>query len=105
MARSSKGAPMSVPDYVLRSRPAPAIFEIRLKIPERLNAVDEDVLAALNAALDEAGSDPEVRAVLISGEGRAFCAGANYKKHVKDERTMYQKREYVDRIFATYRRI
>jgi len=90
---------------VSRSRPAPGIFEARLNIPERLNAVDEDVLAQLNDALDEAESDPSVRVVTIAGEGRAFCAGANYKKHVKDERTMYQKRQYVEGIFATYRRI
>jgi len=85
--------------------PAPGIFEIRLGIPERLNAIDEEVLAQLNAVLDEAEADPTVRALLIGGDGRAFCAGANYKKHVKDERTMYQKRQYVDMIFATYRRI
>src|SRR5213596_1842097 len=85
--------------------PAPGIFEIRLSIPERLNAIDEDVLAQLNGVLDEADVDPAVRAVLIGGDGRAFCAGANYKKHVTDERTMYQKREYVDMIFDTYRRI
>jgi len=85
--------------------PAPGIFEIRLGIPERLNAIDEEVLAQLNAVLDEAEADPTVRALLIGGDGRAFCAGANYKKHVKDERTMYQKRQYVDMIFDTYRRI
>lgn len=90
---------------VVRSRPIAGVFEARFNIPERLNAVDEDVLAELNAALDEAESDPTTRVVLIGGEGRAFCAGANYKKHVKDERTMYQKRQYVDGIFATYRRI
>ena len=70
-----------------------------------MNAIDEDVLAALDAALDEAEGDASVRVVSISGAGRAFCAGANYKKHVKDERTMYQKRQYIDRIFATCRRI
>jgi len=92
-------------ELVRRHRPADGIFEIRLNIPERLNAIDEDVLAALDAALDEAEADASIRVVSISGEGRAFCAGANYKKHVKDERTMYQKRQYVDRIFATCRRI
>jgi enoyl-CoA hydratase len=96
---------MNATNLVVRSRPAGGIFEARLNIPERLNAVDEDVLAQLNGALDEAESDASVRAVLIGGEGRAFCAGANYKKHVKDERTMYQKRQYVEMIFETYRRI
>ena len=96
---------MSTDSLVNHARPAQGVFEIRLNCPERLNAIDEDVLGELNRALDEAERDAEVRAVLIGGEGRAFCAGANYKKHVKDERTMYQKRQYVDMIFDTYRRI
>src|SRR5947207_1334343 len=105
MTASTTGLRMNAIELVRRSRPAPGIFEIRLNIPQRLNAIDEEVLAELNAALDEAESDRTVRAVSIAGEGRAFCAGANYKKHVKDERTMYQKRQYVDQIFATCRRI
>ena len=96
---------MNDTQLVQRKRLSDGIFEIRLNVPERLNAIDEDVLAALDAALDEAETDAAVRVVSISGAGRAFCAGANYKKHVKDERTMYQKRQYIDRIFATCRRI
>lgn len=96
---------MNTIELVQRNRPAAGIFEILLNIPERLNAIDEDVLAALDAALDEAEADASVRAVSIAGAGRAFCAGANYKKHVKDERTMWEKRRYIDRIFATCRRI
>lgn len=90
---------------VRMSRLATGVLEIRLDCPERLNAIDEEVLAAMNAALDEAATDHAVRVVVMAGEGRAFCAGANYKKHVRDERTMSQKREYVDAIFATFRRI
>lgn len=86
-------------------RPAPHLYEIRLSCPERLNAIDEDVLGRLNSELDVAAKDDEVRVVVISGEGRAFCAGANYKKHVKGERTMAQKRQYINLIFDTYRRI
>ena len=96
---------MSKNPLVKHSRAATGVLEIRLNCPERLNAIDEDVLGQLNAAIDEAERDADVRAVLIGGEGRAFCAGANYKKHEKDERTMFQKRQYVDMIFATYRRI
>ena len=96
---------MNANELVQRGRPAAGIFEICLNIPERLNAIDEDVLAQIDGALDEAESDAAVRVVSIGGAGRAFCAGANYKKHVKDERTMYQKRQYIDRIFATCRRI
>jgi enoyl-CoA hydratase/carnithine racemase len=45
---------------------------------ERRNAINADVLNGLRAALARASSDPEVRAVVLTGAGtRAFCAGAD----------------------------
>ena len=46
-----------------------------LNRPEKLNALDGPMLAALLAALDDAAADPDCRALLLSGEGRGFCAG------------------------------
>jgi 2-(1,2-epoxy-1,2-dihydrophenyl)acetyl-CoA isomerase len=51
-----------------------AVLRITLDRPERLNALTRPVLEALRAALAEA-EDPEVRAVVITGAGRAFCVG------------------------------
>jgi 3-hydroxyacyl-CoA dehydrogenase len=42
-----------------------------------VNALTEDVLAALVAAVDEATQDPEVQAIVIAGGGRTFMAGAD----------------------------
>ncbi len=50
------------------------VAEITLNIPEKLNALDDAALAELSAKLHEA-STAGVRALLIRGEGRAFCAG------------------------------
>ena len=75
--------------------PEPEIVEIRLNHPERLNAVDETTFGALGAALDEIAADPSVRVVLLGGEGRAFCAGANYKRHVTGERTATEREAYL----------
>lgn len=51
------------------------VLELRLNRPERLNALTlalaRDLLAAVQAGVD----DPAVRAILLTGEGRAFCAG------------------------------
>ncbi len=53
------------------------VGEIRLNQPEVLNAQGrhwpEDVLAAA----EEVGEDPEIRVVLLTGEGRSFCSGLN----------------------------
>ncbi len=52
---------------------------ITLNRPEESNAVSLELLQELSAALDEAVSDPDVRAVVLTGAGRAFCAGADLK--------------------------
>jgi len=46
-----------------------------LNRPEKLNAANEAMLNALLAALDEAAADGGCRALLLTGEGRGFCAG------------------------------
>lgn len=45
--------------------------------PDRMNALDRAALQALVAALEAAGRDPGCRALLLTGAGRAFCAGAD----------------------------
>ncbi|MEU1952490.1 enoyl-CoA hydratase-related protein [Nocardia rhamnosiphila] len=50
---------------------------LRLHQPERLNAFTEDMCERLLAAMDEVDADDSVRAVVLTGSGRAFCAGAD----------------------------
>ena len=45
--------------------------------PERMNAINKDLAEALNEALDRLSGDAEVRVVVITGAGRAFCAGGD----------------------------
>ncbi|MFJ4267086.1 enoyl-CoA hydratase/isomerase family protein [Paenarthrobacter nicotinovorans] len=57
---------------------ANGIAEIVLSAPEKLNSLNEDALLELGKAYDDAAaaaSRGEVRALLLRGEGRAFCAG------------------------------
>ena len=51
--------------------------ELRINRPERLNALDVPSFFALRSALQTAGLDPSIRAVLLTGEGKAFCAGGD----------------------------
>lgn len=53
------------------------IATITLNRPERLNALTRDMAGALVAALDRCDRDADVRAVIVTGSGRAFCAGAD----------------------------
>jgi enoyl-CoA hydratase/carnithine racemase len=54
-----------------------AILRIRLDRPEKLNAVDTPMLDELSARLEGAAADDGVRAVLLTGAGKAFCSGGD----------------------------
>jgi enoyl-CoA hydratase/carnithine racemase len=53
------------------------VLTITLNRPDRLNAWTETMARELMATLDRADADDEVRAVVVTGAGRAFCAGAD----------------------------
>ncbi|MGQ0830751.1 MAG: crotonase/enoyl-CoA hydratase family protein [Microthrixaceae bacterium] len=53
------------------------IATITLDRPDRLNAFTVTMQHELCAAIDEIDADPEVRAVVVTGRGRGFCAGAD----------------------------
>src|SRR5574341_216353 len=54
-----------------------SIAVVTLNRPERLNAVSPQLSADLRAALDEVAADEQIRAVILTGEGRGFCSGAD----------------------------
>jgi 2-(1,2-epoxy-1,2-dihydrophenyl)acetyl-CoA isomerase len=53
----------------------PGYRVLLLNRPQKLNAFDATLHAALRTALEEAAADPACRAILLGGSGRAFCAG------------------------------
>jgi enoyl-CoA hydratase/carnithine racemase len=55
-----------------------AVMVLTLNRPERMNAWTEDLEDLYFDYLDQAESDPTVRAVVVTGSGRAFCAGADF---------------------------
>lgn len=60
--------------FVLYQKDGP-VATITLNRPEVLNAISPELEAELHRALDEADADPSVRAVILTGAGRAFSAG------------------------------
>lgn len=63
---------------VVRLRVAASVATITLNRPDRLNALTADMCDELVEALDEA-NDHDARVVVVTGEGRAFCAGADVR--------------------------
>lgn len=74
---------------------ADGIAEIRLNRPHRLNAVVQQLYDDIDRALTLAEQDKDVRVVLLTGEGRAFCVGADMKEHKSGSRTMFERHEYL----------
>ena len=74
------------------------IARIRLNRPHRLNAMVPQLMRDLHQALQAAASDPAVRVVILSGEGRAFCAGDDLKESAQGHGDVGQIREFVHQI-------
>jgi methylglutaconyl-CoA hydratase len=80
------------------------ILRVTLARPERRNAFDSDLIAALTAAFADVG---DARAVVLAGEGSSFCAGADvewqrasieltFDENVEDAMRLYRMQEAID---------
>jgi enoyl-CoA hydratase/carnithine racemase len=56
------------------------IAQVRLTRPDKMNALDPAMFEAISAAGDELEVHPDVRVVILSGEGQAFCAGLDVER-------------------------
>jgi enoyl-CoA hydratase len=67
---------------VLEERDGP-VLTLTLNRPRRLNAVNAELYEALLDGLRRGEAHPDVRVVVLTGAGRAFCAGADLKAHAE----------------------
>src|SRR5262245_55208915 len=67
-------------DFVKTSQPEPGILQISLNRPDQLNALSQEVLQQLNKIFHDVKSDSSIKAILLTGEGKGFCAGADIKQ-------------------------
>lgn len=58
-------------------RPSAHVAEVFLNRPEVRNAFNDGVIAELTTAFKTLGADPQLRAIVLGGHGKAFCAGAD----------------------------
>ena len=57
-----------------------AVATVTLNRPDRLNAINPELLSDLLVALRQANADPAVHVIVLTGAGRAFCAGDDLKE-------------------------
>ncbi|MCV0424379.1 MAG: enoyl-CoA hydratase/isomerase family protein [Roseibium sp.] len=84
-----------MPYQTILYRKSGPVAEIRFNRPHRLNAVVTEFYAEILDALADAEHDGDVRCVVLTGEGRAFCVGADLKEHGAGTRTDLEKLEYL----------
>jgi enoyl-CoA hydratase/carnithine racemase len=57
-----------------------AVTHLTMNLPERLNALSDEMLAALQDTLDGLAQDRDTRVIVVSGAGKAFCAGHDLRQ-------------------------
>ncbi|WP_345415496.1 enoyl-CoA hydratase [Pseudonocardia xishanensis] len=76
---------------------------IRLNAPERRNALDWAMLDELKAAITAVAGDAAARALVVTGVGKAFCAGADLVDIFGDmDRPVGELRDHLKRVYASF---
>ena len=83
---------------VVLSRVERGVRTISLNRPDRLNAINAELLAAFKAALAEGNADQETKVMILRGEGRAFCAGDDLKEFDEQVGSEEETRAYIELI-------
>ena len=79
------------------------VATIKLNRPEVLNAMNKQLWLDLQAALDDAREDEQIKALIITGEGRAFSTGADLKE--SKTRSVEEYRDYLVELQEASRKI
>jgi enoyl-CoA hydratase/carnithine racemase len=85
---------------VLLREEVDGVVTLTFNRPAELNALSEEMLAALQSAFDNIADDESVRCVVLAGAGRAFCAGHYFK-----EMRANQRQDYYEALFARCSRV
>jgi len=76
-----------------------AIATLTLNTPEKLNALSDAMLAALQSELESIASSDAIRAVILKGAGKAFCAGHDLKEMTAGRQSDDKGKAYFTDLF------
>jgi enoyl-CoA hydratase/carnithine racemase len=80
---------------LIEARDGRGVVTLTMNRPASFNALSEEMLAALQGALDRLAGDASLRAVVLAGAGKAFCAGHHLKEMIAQPQL-----DYYQRLFA-----
>ncbi len=69
---------------LLLSCPRDGVVVVTLNRPDRLNALDETLVADLSESLTKIATDPDCQVVILTGAGRGFCSGLDLQQYSED---------------------
>jgi enoyl-CoA hydratase/carnithine racemase len=93
-------APAAANEEILLREERDGAVTLTLNRPARFNALSEQMLSALQAALDDIANDESVRCVVLAAAGKAFCAGHDLKQMRANPR-----QDYYEALFAQCSRV
>ena len=82
-------------DAVTQNRDERGVWTLTMNRPQNFNALSEEMLGALQAALDTVAKDDDARAVVLGATGKAFCPGHNLKEMVATPELAYYQRLFA----------
>ena len=85
----------AVTDAVLYAKDERGVVTLTMNRPANFNALSEEMLAALQGALDRVAADEEARVVVIAGAGKAFCPGHNLKEMIETPSLPYYQQLFA----------
>jgi len=80
---------------VLKTQPIPGVCLLTLNRPEARNALSDALRKALSQAVALAGEEPDLRVIVITGEGESFAAGADLKEIASDDPVAIRRRRVL----------
>jgi len=98
-------------EVVLTDDVAPQVRLIKLNRPERLNAITSELCASLHAEFDRVAADRSCRVIIVTGEGRGFCAGLDLHGYgqapgndgTDAARDMFSNQQHMSRLLLKLR--
>jgi enoyl-CoA hydratase/carnithine racemase len=82
-------------DAVLYEKDGRGVVTLTMNRPANFNALSEEMLAALQGALDRVADDEAARVVVIAGAGKAFCPGHNLKEMIEQPSLGYYQQLFA----------
>lgn len=84
---------MHLPDVIFRK--SPPLASISMNRPETKNAFTPEMMDSICQALKEAKADPDVKVIILTGEGDAFSAGGNVKEMAEGKYTSWDMKNFL----------